>query len=103
MVKEILLSQSPIYLNHNGFIRWHIPLATRQVNLSLPDGQDSPANEERHEEDSMREDAVQPITDELKHSTWWWALEVFSMSFTHQNLQGSWWSVYWLNYNVGYY
>ena len=96
MVKEILLSQAPIYFNHDGFVRWHIPLAIRWANSSSPGGQDPFTNEDQHGGDSIRDDkqdAVQPITDKLKQSTWWWALEVFS-TFTHWNSQGSWWSFY---------
>jgi len=72
MLKEILLSQSPVYFNCNGFDHWHISLAIRQVNSSPPNGQVPPANEDVDGGDSMddEQDALQPITNELKQSIW---------------------------------
>jgi hypothetical protein len=90
MIKQIVQSNTQILFDYDAFARLNMPISI---------GQDPPpqgglgGNSTGNDVDVASldvQDAVQPITNQLRKMPLWWILEIFPTSYTYQNAQRKW-------------
>lgn len=84
MVREIMTSDCGILFDEIALVRNGITTAA--------DSHTVVASEHTgpHEHVANKNDASQPIHDELKKKPFWWLLEIFPTQFAFQNKEGKW-------------
>jgi hypothetical protein len=94
MIEQIVRAKSPILFDLDAFARWNIPTTIGETGYaSAAQEQGASADGDGPEVDADpqdAQDAVQPITDELRKNPFWWILEIFPTSYTFQNARDQW-------------
>jgi hypothetical protein len=92
MIKQIVESNTQILFNYDAFARWNIPTSIGQYRP--PQGGGNSTDKDGNVEALDAEDAVQPISDQLKKKPLWWILEILPTSYTYQNAHDKWVTIF---------
>ena len=98
MVEEILNTKCRIRFDPDALDRWHIPHTIEQhagKYSSLVEGNGVPVSEDGPSRGHDRQDALEPMADELWKTPLWWVFEILPALYTYQDTKGElvtrWW------------
>lgn len=84
MVREIVVSQCGIIFDEIALARNDIKLDDASLHVMTSE-QTGP-----QELKPDKDDAVQPLHDQLKRKPLWWILEIVPTQYSFQNMEGTW-------------